>query len=187
MVLVGLVALALFLIVLIIAAYVIWVYNKLVRLRERVHNAWAQIDVQLKRRADLIPNLVEVVKGYAKHERELLEKITALRTSIVNGTPRQRLEANEQLSNTLKTLFAVVENYPDLKANVNFLELQRELATTEDKISYVRHAFNDLTYQYNTSIKQFPDTLVARLLGFKEEEYFEVENERERQTPQVKF
>ena len=175
------------LLVLAIGVYVVILYNSLVKLREQVKNAWHQIDVQLKRRADLIPNLINTVKGYMKHEKELLTKVTELRSKIVSGSPRERAEADNMLSETLKSLFAVSENYPDLKANQNFLALQEELTTTENKVSYARQAYNDLVYMYNTKTKTFPSNLVASLFGFKEEEYFEVENERERKAPEVKF
>ncbi len=175
------------LLLLAVVVYVIIVYNSLVKLREQVKNAWHQIDVQLKRRADLIPNLVNTVKGYMKHEKELLTKVTELRSKIISGTPRERAQANNMLSQTLKSLFAVAENYPNLKANENFLALQEELTTTENKVAYARQAYNDVVYMYNTKTKLFPSNIIASLLGFKEEEYFEVENEAERKAPEVKF
>jgi LemA protein len=175
-----------FIVVLIVLAYVVLTYNHLVNLRERYNNAWAQIDVQLKRRADLIPNLVDTVKGYMKHERETLKEITSLRTKILQGTPDERLEANDMLTKALKSIFAVAENYPNLKANENFLHLQEELTTTENKVAYARQAYNDVTYIYNTAIKQFPTSVVAAIFGFREFKYYEA-NEEERKPVRVKF
>jgi len=180
-----------FLIPLVLVIFFIGIYNSLVQKRERVKEASSDIEVQLKRRADLIPNLVEVVKGYASHERELLEKITELRSKIINApTPKEGLEADSMLESTLKTLFAVVENYPDLKANQNFLELQRELVDTEDKIQASRRFYNAVAQEYNSSLKIFPNNLIANLFGFKEVEYFELsyeEKEKAQKPPEVKF
>ncbi len=168
------------------ALYTFITYNELVRNREAINNAWSQIDVQLKRRADLIPNLVNSVKGYMKHERELLEKITELRSKLVSGTPEERMEANNQISQALKSIFAVFENYPDLKANQNVLQLQEELTTTENKIAYARQAYNDSAYFYNTMVKQIPSMFVAKLFGFKEVPYFQVD-EKDREVPKVEL
>ncbi|NPA22311.1 MAG: LemA family protein [Candidatus Micrarchaeota archaeon] len=174
------------LLIVIAALYTFITYNELVRYREAIKNAWAQIDVQLKRRADLIPNLVNAVKGYMKHERELLEKITELRSKIISGDPKERMEANDMLTGALKSLFAVAENYPDLKANQNVLQLQEELTTTENKIAYARQAYNDSAYLYNTMIKQIPAMFVAKLFGFKEVPYLEIKEE-ERKVPKVEL
>ena len=170
----------------VIALWAVFAYNGLVKLREQVDNAWHQIDVQLKRRADLIPNLVRTVKGYMKHERGTLEEITKLRSQIVSGTPRERARANNMLTEALKTLFAVAENYPKLQASKNFLALQEELSTTENKIAYARQAYNDAVYLYNTQVKYFPTNILAGMLGFKEREYFEA-GEEAKEPPKVEF
>ena len=162
-------------------------YNKLVGLRNRVKNSYAQIDVQLKRRNDLIPNLVETVKGYAGHEKGVLEEVTRARTGVMNATNIQETsEADNQLTGALKTLFAVAENYPDLKANSNFQQLQSELTDTEDKISYARQFYNDVVLKYNNACQQFPSNILAGMFGFSEEEYFQVP-ESETAVPEVKF
>lgn len=158
---------------LLVLAYVVMVYNRLIILRNRVRNAWAQIDVQLKRRYDLIPNLVETVKGYMKHERATLTEITKLRTQIVTGGIEERAKANNMLSATLKSLFAVAENYPQLRASENFQKLQDELTGTEDKISYIRTAYNDAVYMFNTACDVFPSNIIAGIFGFKHESLFE--------------
>lgn len=166
---------------------IIHMYNNLVGLRNRVKNSYAQIDVQLKRRNDLIPNLVETVKGYAGHEKGVLEEVTKARTGVMNAsTPQEASEANNQLTSALKTLFAVAENYPDLKANSNFQQLQTELSDTEDKISYARQFYNDVVLKYNNACQQFPSSIIARLFGFKEEDFFAAP-EAERAVPEVKF
>ena len=162
-------------------------YNKLVGLRNRVKNSYAQIDVQLKRRNDLIPNLVETVKGYAGHEKGVLEEVTRARTGVMNATNIQETsEADNQLTGALKTLFAVAENYPDLKANSNFQQLQSELTDTEDKISYARQFYNDVVLKYNNACQQFPSNILAGMFGFSEEAYFQVP-ESETAVPEVKF
>lgn len=149
-------------------------YNNLVKLRNMVDNAWAQIDVQLQRRLDLIPNLVETVKGYAAHEQSTLQQVTDARSAVANAkTPAEKMEADNVLTGTLKTLFAVAEAYPDLKANTNFQQLQTELANTEDKISYMRQSYNDMVMKFNTAIQTFPAVLVAGLFGFTKRESFE--------------
>jgi LemA protein len=168
--------------------YVIYSFNRLVTLRNRIKNAWAQIDVQLKRRYDLIPNLVETVKGYATHERETLENVTAARTRAVGaGTVQEQGAAETQLTGALKTLFAVAESYPDLKANQNFLMLQEELAGTEGKIAYARQFYNDNVMQYNILREQFPTNIIAGSFGFGAEEMFEIELPEQREAVQVKF
>ena len=161
-------------VVLVIAA--IMLYNNLVKMRNMVDNAWAQIDVQLQRRCDLIPNLVETVKGYAAHESGTLEKVIAARSAVTNATtPEAKMEADNALSGTLKLLFAVSEAYPELKANANFQQLQSQLADTEDKISYMRQSFNDTVMKYNTAIQTFPAVLFAGMFGFKERSSFDAQ------------
>ena len=168
--------------------YVIYAYNRLVTLRNRIKNAWAQIDVQLKRRYDLIPNLVETVKGYAKHESQTLENVTAARTRAVgaNGAKDQGAAEN-QLTGALKTLFAVAESYPDLKANQNFLMMQEELAGTEGKIAYARQFYNDNVMQYNILREQIPTNIIAGAFNFTAEDMFEIEIPEERKAVKVKF
>jgi len=176
-------------VVLLILGFII-IYNSLVRLRNQVKNAWAQIDVQLKRRHDLIPNLVETVKGYAAHERETLEAVTAARNlaqgAIGKGVGAQS-KAEAELSGALSRLLAVVENYPDLKANQNFLALQEELTSTENKISFSRQFYNDSVLGYNNKTQMFPSNVVAGMTGFKADEFFEVEGAAERAAPTVSF
>jgi LemA protein len=175
-------------IVLGLLAWVAGAYNGLVRLRNQVENAWAQIDVQLKRRCDLIPNLVETVKGYAKHERETLEKVIQARNmALAAKTVGERAEAENVLSGTLKSLFAVAEAYPDLKANQNFLRLQEELTSTENKIAFSRQFYNDSVMTYNTQIEVFPQNLIAGLFHFVRREFFEVKEEAAREAPKVSF
>jgi len=154
------------------------VYNGLVRGRLRVKESWSGIDVQLKRRASLIPNLVETVKGYAAHERETFENVTAARARLQQaGTPGQAAEANNMLTQTLRSLFAVAEQYPDLKANQNFLELQRELSDTEEKIAYARQFYNTNVLSYNAKTETFPSVMLANTFGFQPAEFFEAEEE----------
>ena len=173
-------------VVLIIA--IIAAYNSLVTLRQRVRNSWSQIDVQLQRRFDLIPNLVESVKGYMKHESEVLEKVTALRTSWANATTvSEKAELSNQLSGALKTIMAVSENYPDLKANQNFSELQEELRATENKISASRQFYNDSVTRYNTKREVFPTNIIASIFGFKSEDLFKAESEEARKNVKVDF
>jgi LemA protein len=165
-------------IVVVLALAVIWIYNRLVTLRTRVDNGWSQIDVQLRRRADLIPNLVETVKGYAAHERELFERVTEARARSLGATGvADQADAENQVSAGLRQLLAVVENYPDLKANQNFLALQEELIGTESKIAYARQFYNDQVMRLNTLIQSFPSSIVARLFGFQERPFFEIEEE----------
>lgn len=173
--------------VIIVIVTLIHMYNNLVGLRNRVKNSYAQIDVQLKRRNDLIPNLVETVKGYASHEKGVLEEVTKARTGVMNATTVEETSAaDNQLTGALKTLFAVAENYPDLKANSNFQQLQSELTDTEDKISYARQFYNDVVLKYNNACQQFPSSIMARMFGFKEETYFEAPAS-ETTVPEVKF
>jgi len=162
-------------------------YNRLVVLRNRIQNAWSQIDVQLRRRYDLIPNLVETVKGYAAHERETLQKVTEARAAMAQAkTVGEQSKANGMITEALKSLFAVAENYPDLKANQNFLGLQEELSGTENKIAYARQAYNDSVLSLNTLIEQFPANIIAGLGNFTQQEYFEME-EAAREPVEVKF
>ena len=165
-------------------------YNALVRLRNQVKNAWAQIDVQLKRRYDLIPNLVETAKGYMKHERETLEAVTKARNlaqQMTSAGAGERAKAEGELSSALSRLLAVVERYPDLKANQNFLALQEELTSTENKISFSRQYYNDSVLKYNNKTHMFPSNVVASMTGFKEGEFFEVTLAAEREAPKVSF
>jgi LemA protein len=165
-------------IIVIFVVLVIGLYNGLVRLRNRIDAAWAGIDVQLKRRYDLIPNLVETVKGYATHERETLEKVVQARNMAVSAEgPQQAAAAENMLSGALKSLFAVSEAYPDLKANQNFMNLQEELTGTEDRIGYARQFYNDQVYKYNTKIQTFPALLIAGPFHFTEREFFEADDE----------
>ena len=165
-------------------------YNGLVRLRNQVKNAWAQIDVQLKRRYDLIPNLMETVKGYMTHERETLEAVTNARNlaqQVSSAGAGARAKAEGELSSALSRLLAVVENYPDLKANQNFLALQEELTSTENKISFSRQYYNDSVLRYNNQTQMFPSNFVASMTGFKASEFFEVTLAVEREAPKVSF
>ena len=171
----------------VLIVFIIALYNKLVKLRNMVDNAWAQIDVQLQRRLDLIPNVVETVKGYAQHESATLDAVTPARAAVANAnTPEGRMGANNHLTETLKSLFAVAEAYPDLKANANFQQLQAELSNTEDKISYMRQSFNDTVMKYNTAIQTFPAVLLAGAMGFKERPSFAAE-EGASTAPKVTF
>lgn len=171
----------------ILAVFTVAIYNGLVGSRNRVKNAWSQIDVQLKRRADLIPNLVETVKGYAKHEKTVFEEVTKARASLMNAkTVQENAEANNMLTDTLKSLFAVAENYPELQANENFLELQGQLEETEDKIAYSRQFYNDTVLIYNNKCQMFPSNILARQFSFTESEFFEIE-ESAKEVPKVEF
>ncbi|KKP95170.1 MAG: LemA-like protein [Candidatus Moranbacteria bacterium GW2011_GWD2_36_12] len=174
-------------VVALVAIWVIGVYNGLIKLKNRVDEAWSDIDVQLKRRYDLIPNLINTVKGYASHEKELFEKVTAARTAAMGAdTPAQREQAENMLSGTLKSLFAVSENYPDLKANQNFLELQRELTDTEDKIQASRRFYNGNVRDFNIKIETFPTNIFAGMLNFAKREFFAAD-EAERENVKVQF
>ncbi len=173
---------------LVAALWLAYAYNRLVRLRQRAKEAWADIDVQLKRRYDLIPNLLETVRGYAKHEREVFDNVTRARASAVNAkTVDEQSQAENALSQTLKSLFAVAENYPDLKATQNFSELQRELADTENKIQAARRFYNTNVRDLNIRIESFPDNMVAGMLGFRKMSLFELEEKAARQAPKVSF
>lgn len=180
-------------IAIIIALIIVWaiaVFNRLIRLRNRTREAWADIDVQLKRRYDLIPNLVETVKGYAKHEKELFEKVTEARTRAMGATSTaEKAQAENALSQTLKTLFAVAENYPQLKANENFLELQRELTDTENKVQAARRFYNGNVRDFNIAQETFPANMIAKALSFKKAEFFELGEGEEaaREPVKVKF
>ncbi len=171
---------------LLVLAYVALTYNRLITLRNRVDNMWSQIDVQLKRRYDLIPNLVETVKGYMKHEKSTLTEITKYRAQLVSGSVEERAKANNMLSQALKSIFAVAENYPNLKANENFKMLQDELAGTENRISIVRTAYNDAVLDLSNAIQMFPSSIIAGIFGFKAKPYLEVP-EAEKAAVKVKF
>ncbi len=184
------IAVAVIAIVVILAAVVIGMYNGLVRLRNQVKNAWAQIDVQLKRRYDLIPNLVETVKGYAKHERETLEMVTTARNlaqKLSASGVGERARVEGELSTALGRLFAVAEAYPDLKANQNFLALQEELTSTENKIGFARQFYNDSVLRFNNKTQEFPSNIIAGMFGFHAAEFFETTSQIERETPKVSF
>ena len=175
----------------IIALIVIWAvatFNRLVVLRQRIRNAWSQIDVQLRRRYDLIPNLVETVKGYAAHERGVFEEVTKARSAWAQAQgPQQQAEASNMITGALKTLFAVAENYPDLKANQNFLSLQEELAGIEGKIAFARQFYSDNVMAYNAMIQMFPASIIAGMGGFTPERYYEIEVAAAREPVAVKF
>lgn len=175
--------------VVLLGGFLIVTYNNLVQLRQRVQNAWAQVDVQLKRRYDLIPNLVNAVKGYATHEKTTLENVTQARNIAANaGTVREQINAENMLTGALRSLFAVAEAYPELKANTNFLQLQAELSDTESKIAFSRQFYNDTVQKFNTKIELFPTNLVAGLLGFGMVDYFNLQGEYEaRQAVKVEF
>ncbi len=175
-------------VVVVLILAIIGIYNSLVTLRQRVKNAWSQIDVQLQRRFDLIPNLVETVKGYMTHEQDTLAKVTELRSSWAKAeTVSQKAELDNQLSSALKTIMAVSENYPDLKANQNFSELQEELRNTENKISYSRQFYNDSVTRYNTKLELFPSNFIASMFHFTAETLFEAENDEARKNVKVSF
>jgi len=168
--------------------WLVGLFNRLVTLKNRVAEAWSDIDVQLKRRYDLIPNLIETVKGYATHEKELLEKITQARSQAMNATGvEEKGQSENVLSSTLKSLFAVSENYPDLKANQNFAKLQDELTDTENKIQASRRFYNSNVRDFNTAIEKFPGNLFAKMMNFTVKEFFTIEDEAQKQNPQVKF
>ena len=181
----------LYVILIVLALIIVWAiaeYNGLVTLRQRVKNAWSQIDVQLQRRFDLIPNLIETVKGYMGHESDVLTKVTELRTSWTNATTvSEKAKLDGELSNALKTIMAVSESYPDLKASQNFTELQQELTNTENKISYSRQFYNDTVTKYNTKVEIFPANLFATIFHFEHEDLFKVESEEARKNVKVDF
>ena len=183
------VALIVIIAILVVAAlYGIWAYNGLIRRRNQIENAWSQIDVQLKRRLDLIPNLVETVKGYAAHERETLDAVIRARNAAMAApdTPNAQADANNQITGALRQLFALGEAYPDLKANQNFLALQEELTATEGRVAYARQFYNDSVLDYNNKLEQFPTMYFARLLTLQRREYFEAD-EAARTVPTVQF
>lgn len=173
-------------IVLAVALYFILMYNGLIRLKNRVENAWSQIDVQLKRRYDLIPNLVSTVKGYMKHEKDVLTEITAARAMLATGSLKDKAKASNKISDALKTIFAVAENYPQLKANENFTLLQEELSGTESKIAYARQFYNDTVMIFNTKLQVFPTNIFGRWLGFSDKEFFKADS-LEQEPTKVEF
>ena len=181
--------LAIILVIIVVLFILIYIgyYNKIIRMENRIDNSWAQIDVQLKRRAELIPNLMETVKGYMKHEKEVLENVTKARSALMKAkTPQENINADNMLTGALKTLFAVAENYPDLKANQNFLSLQDELTNTENKIAYSRQHFNDSVLVFNNTIETFPGLWFAKRMGRKTREMLQIP-EADRTVPKVKF
>ncbi|HEX7010882.1 MAG TPA: LemA family protein [Phycisphaeraceae bacterium] len=181
--LVGIVILAI-----VVGLWLIAAYNGLVRRRVQTENAWSQIDVQLKRRYDLIPNLVETVKGYAAHERQTLEGVIKARQQAIDASGiREQAQAENLLTGALRQLFALSERYPDLKANQNFMQLQEELVSTENRIGFARQHYNDTVSRYNIALETFPTLLIAGLFRFQKADFFEVELEQERQAPKVQF
>jgi LemA protein len=175
-------------VVAVVALWFVFTYNGLVRLRNQVKNAWSQIDVQLKRRYDLIPNIVETVKGYAAHEKETFERVIQARQRGIDASGvKQQQEAENMITGALRQLFALSEAYPNLKANENFLALQEELASTENKIGFARQYYNDTVKDFNTRQEMFPANLVASMLGFQPAEFFEIEEASQREAPKVKF
>jgi LemA protein len=175
-------------VVIIIVLFVVGLYNGLIRLKNSVDEGWAQIDVQLKRRADLIPNLIETVKGYAAHERTVLEDVTKARTQLMAaGTPAQAADADNALTGALKSLFAVSENYPQLRAVESFTQLQEELASTENKVAFARQYYNTSVRDLNIKTETFPSNIVAGMAHITKREYFEVTSTQEREAPKVQF
>lgn len=182
------IGLIILIIVVAIVGYALVVYNGLVRQRNQVKESWSDIDVQLKRRYNLIPNLVETVKGYASHEREAFDSVTKARAQAIGArSPEEHAAAENMLAGTLKTLFAVAEAYPELKANANFLELQRELSDTENKIQAARRFYNTNVRDFNTAIEQVPKNIIANMFKFAKAEFFELEDEGEKAVPEVDF
>lgn len=175
-------------VIFILGGIVVAAYNALVRLKKRCDNGWAQIDVQLKRRYDLIPNIVETAKGYMKHEREVLENVTKARQQAIDASSvKDQAKAENMLTSTLRSLFAVAEAYPDLKANTNMMQVQEELVSTENKISYARQHFNDCVMLYNTKREVFPSNIIASMFNFTERDFFELEDEEQKEVPKVSF
>lgn len=178
-------------VVVVLVGIIIGMYNSLIRLKNRVDESWSDIDVQLKRRHDLIPNLVETVKGYASHEKDTLERVIQARNVAMQaqsgGSAKEQAQAENALSSTLKSIFALSESYPQLKANENFLELQRELSDTENKIQASRRFYNTNVRDFNTKLQIFPTNIFGNMLGFKNRDYFEVEDAKERENVNVKF
>jgi LemA protein len=180
--------LTLFIVVVAVAGYGLVAYNTLIKQRNQVKEAWSDIDVQLKRRYNLIPNLVDTIKGYATHEREVFENVTKARAQAMGAdTPEEHGKSENMLSSTLKSLFAVAEAYPDLKANANFLELQKELSDTENKIQAARRFYNTNVKDYNTAVQQVPKNIVAKMFNFTAEGFFEIEDEKVKEVPKVDF
>ncbi len=176
------------LIVVVLIGWLIALYNRIVSLKANRENAFSDIDVQLKLRFDLVPNIVNTVKWYAKHEKDVLNQVMQARTGFMNAkTIEGKVEANNELTGALKTLFAVAEAYPDLKANQNFLQLQSELSDIENKLAAARRYFNSATKDYNIAVQQFPSVIVARIAGFTTYEYFEIDNPEEKDSPNVEF
>ncbi|PIZ65873.1 hypothetical protein COY14_01480 [Candidatus Roizmanbacteria bacterium CG_4_10_14_0_2_um_filter_36_9] len=174
-------------IIIAVGTYLVSIYNSLIVLKTRIQEALSGIDVQLKRRADLIPNLVETVKGYAKHEKTVFENVTKARSALMNaGTVGQKAEADDMLTGALKSLFAVAENYPELKANTNFLDLQRQLEDTEDKVAYSRQFYNSNVLDFNSKIQMFPTVIIAKTFGFATFDFFKAEKEDQKKV-EVKF
>ncbi|MFO8011997.1 MAG: LemA family protein [Phycisphaerae bacterium] len=174
--------------VVVVGLWFVLTYNGLVKLRNQVQNAWSQIDVQLKRRHDLIPNLVETVKGYASHEQETLEQVVQARQQGIDASGvKEQQQAENMITGALRQLFALSEAYPDLKANQNFMQLQEELASTENKIGFARQYYNDTVQTFNTRQQQFPANMVAGMLGFEPADFFEIEEPEAREVPEVKF
>jgi LemA protein len=174
--------------IVVVVLFFVSMYNSLIKLRNQVKNAWSQIDVQLKRRHDLIPNLIETVKGYMNHERNTLENITKARSQAVSAqTITEKAQAEARLTDAIGKFNLVVENYPDLKANQNFLALQEELTSTENKISFSRQSYNDQVLFYNNKIQMFPSNFVAVMFNFKQEDFFAVEDKTEKEVPKVSF
>lgn len=176
------------LLLLVIGAFLVIVYNSLVKLKNKVEEAWSDIDVQLKRRYDLVPNLVETVKGFASHEKSVFEKVTQARSRAMQAdTPQAKAKAENAFAGTLKSLFAVAESYPELKSNQNFLDLQQQLSSIEDEVQKSRRYYNGNVREFNTKIQVFPNNLVAPILGFKKYEFFEVASAKEKENVKVKF
>ena len=175
-------------VVVLLVVVVVSGYNSLVSLRNKVKDQWSQIDVQLKKRADLIPNIVETVKGYAKHEKETLEGVIKARNALNTASSvEEEMAANNQITGALNKLFALSEAYPELKANENFMSLQKDLKDVEEKISYARQFYNDTVMTYNNKVQMFPTNIIANIFNFKESKFFEIENEKDKETPKVSF
>ena len=180
--------LGLLVLVLVVGAFLVGIYNRLVKFRVRTEDGWSSIDVQLKRRYDLIPNLVETVKGYAKHERETLENVIKARQAGIDASSvEEQAQAENMITGALRQIFALSEAYPDLKANQNFGQLQEELSSTENKITFSRQHYNDTVRQYNTALETFPNNIVGGMFGFAGRDFFEIEVAEQREAPQVKF
>lgn len=175
-------------IIAVVVIYAIVTYNGLVVARNKVKDGWSQIDVQLKKRADLIPNVVETVKGYAKHEKDTLKEVVEARNALNSAkSVEEEIEANNQVTGALNRLFALSEAYPELKANTNFLNLQNDLKDIEEKISYARQFYNDIVLTYNNKIEMFPSNVIANMFKFEKSKFFEITNEKEKETPKVSF